>query len=110
MAEEDIRVVAAHALEICGLVGRDLLRRTTFFVEYVINPHSNANRISHMRDQIRSLDAQCQRRIVDIMDEIVHLGGFDIHEAVDFGLRGGAGIAGERRGGAAEEDTEVGVE
>ena len=44
------------------------------------------------------------------MDEIVHLGGFDVHEAVDFRLRGGASIAGEGGGGAAEKDAEVGVE
>ena len=58
LTKEDIRVVAADALEICGLVGRDLLRRTALFVEDVVNAHPNADRVSHMRDQIRSLDAQ----------------------------------------------------
>ena len=107
---KDLRIISADSLDVCRLVRRDFLRRRAFLVEHIVDSHADTDRVSNMCDQVRPLDAQGERGVVDVVDEIVHLGRFEVHEAVDFGLGGGAGVAREGGGGAAEEEAEVGVE
>lgn len=106
----DLRVISANTLQICRLIGRDFLRRGALFVEDVVDADADGDGIPNMRNQIRARDSQGEGRVVDVVDKVVHLGGFDVHEAVDFGLGRGAGVGGERGGGAAEDEAEVGVE
>jgi hypothetical protein len=63
-----------------------------------------------MRDQIWSRNTQGESGVVDVVDKVVHFRRFDVHEAVDFRLRGWAGVGGEGGGGAAEDEAEIGVE
>ena len=63
-----------------------------------------------MGDQIRPLHAQRHRRVIDVVDEIMHFRPLEVHEAVHGCLGWGAGVFGEGGGGAAEDEAEVLVE
>lgn len=108
--EENIRVVVTHALQLAGLIRRHLLRRRAFLVEDVVQAYTNGDGVSHVGNQIGALDAEGQGRVVDVVDEVVHFRGFEVHVAVDGGLRWVAFVVGEAGRVAAEEKAEILVE
>lgn len=97
-------------MEFCWLVRRDLLRRRAPLVEDVVQCDPNGYSVADMRDEIWARDAERDGGIVDVVDEVVHGGRGEVHEAVDLGLGCGAAVLREGGVGAAEYDAEVFVE
>jgi len=108
--EANLRIIMTHALWLAWLIRRHLLRRRAFLVEDVIQAHTNRYGVSHVGDQIRALDAQSQGRVVDVVDEVVHFRGFEVHVAVRGSLRRITGVFGKAGLVAAEENAEILVE
>lgn len=103
-------LIPTHRLQLTTLIRRNLLFRTTPLVEHIIQRNPNTNRIPHMRHQIRPLHAQTHGRVVDVVDEIMHVWRREVHESVHLRLAWIAGVLGERGRGTAEDEADVLVE
>ena len=97
-------------MRLAGLIRRNFLRRRTSFVEDIVDAHADADSIPDMCHQVGSLHAQRERRVVDVMDEVVDFGRFEVHEAVNLRLGRRAAIKRKIGGVAAEDNAEVLIE
>ena len=95
----DIRLVEAHILQLWPLVRNDSPRRRAKLVEHVIYRGTDD-------DSVACSDAGRIGRVDNVVDEVVHLFGLEIHETVDLGLRGDAVVGGEGFGVAAKDHAE----
>ena len=103
-------LIPTHTLQLTRLIRRNLLLRAAFLVKDIIQRDPDTDRIAHMGDQIRALNAQTDGRIIDVVDEIMHIRRRQIHEAMDLRLGRGALVLREGGGGAAEYDAKVFVQ
>lgn len=77
------RIIPTHGLQLARLICRNLLRGRAFLVEGVVEPDADGDGIADVRYQIWPRDAEADGCVVDVVDEVVHVGGGEVHEAVD---------------------------
>lgn len=102
--------IRTNTLQPTRLILSNLLLGRTPLIKDIIDPDPDGNGVADVGDEIGPLDAEREGGVVDGVDEVVHFGRFEIHEAVDLGLRGGAGVVREGGRAAAEDYAEVLVE
>ena len=102
--------VATHTLQLAGLIRRDLLTRRATLIVNVVQCDTDGYGIADMSDEVGTRDAERHGRVVDIVDEVVHVWAREIHEAMDLGLGCRTGVFRERGVCTSEDEAKVLVE
>lgn len=76
-------LITTDPLQLTLLIRRHLLRRRAFLVEDVVEADTDGDGIADVGDEIRSGDTEGDGGVVDVVDEIVHVWRWKVHEAMD---------------------------
>ncbi len=76
------RIIPTDTLQLTRLVRRYFLGRRAFLVENVVESDTNGDGIADMRDEIRPRNSQTDGRVVNVVDEIMHIRRREIHESM----------------------------
>lgn len=76
-------LITTDTLQLAFLIRRHLLRRRAFLVEDVVEADTDGDGIADVGDEIGAGYTEGDGGVVDVVDEVVHVWRWKVHEAMD---------------------------